>query len=227
MRANCIFVTLAAAVLIFGAVGCSDSTSSNPTGLNVAVQSATPGAGNLLTDDSIDEVTEIYISRARVVIGRIEFQGDNDTATYRSAEHQPEIVELDLNGNMHMLGYVPIPVGTYDRSLFRMERLEPTDSTAYYQNPDMQGVSLRVEGYVNGDTAESFLFTTELDEEQQHQFAPFTFADGESRTVVLQFNHDSWFRDEGGNLIDPNDAQLSSARSIVETNIVNSFDVYR
>ncbi len=90
----------------------------------------------------------------------------------------------------------------------------------------MQGVGLRIEGYLNGDPSQTFLFTTELDEEQSHVFAqPLVVDEPGSYSADFRFDHHLWFQDQTG-LIDPNEAQLSSSRSTVETNIVNSFDVY-
>ena len=97
----------------------------------------------------------------------------------------------------------------------------------YNANPVMQDLSIRIEGYLNGDPDNTFVFTSELDEEQQHQFDPVTYVAGSAYHLVFRFDHRNWFSDGEGGYIDPNEAQIASSRSIVEENIKDGFDVYQ
>ncbi|MEW6015627.1 MAG: hypothetical protein AB1690_09915 [Candidatus Zixiibacteriota bacterium] len=172
-------------------------------------------------------VEQVKVTEARIVIGRIQLEGSGNPFNFRTPEHEPLIVNLDLNGNFHDVGIVPLQPGTYDRSLFRIEKLEVADSSVYNANPEMQDLSIRIEGYLNGDPDNTFVFTSELDEEQQHQFDPVTYVAGSAYHLVFRFDHRNWFSDGEGGYIDPNEAQIASSRSIVEENIKDGFDVYQ
>jgi len=203
--------------------GCSDSgTKADGDYLVVSFQDTAPQTMKAAAVD------QIKLTSARVVIGRVQFYGDSgDSLNFRTAEHSPLIVNLDLNGNQHDIGAVRITPGVFHRSLFRIERLEVADSAVYNAHPEMQGFSIRIEGYVNGNMDSTFVFTSELDEEQQRDFDTLTIVEGNSYNVVFRFDHRDWFSDGQGGLIDPNEAQLSSSRSIVEENIKNGFDVFK
>jgi len=205
-------------------IGCSDSTT-GPDGTYLTVSFRDTGAPPAAA--KVDAVSAITLTSVQVVLGKIIFEGDSgDSAVFVSPEHAPLVLELDLTGREQRLGSISVPAGTFDRSLFRIERLEPTDSMAYANNPEMQGLSLRIAGYVNGSPDSSFVFTSELDEEQQRDFSTaLDVTDGTYR-IEFQFNHDSWFLDDGSAIIDPREAQIASSRSAVETNIVNDFDMY-
>jgi hypothetical protein len=223
------FVTSFTLILAFALafVGCSDDpASSNYTGVNVGFQNTAPSVlDGTVYGNPGDSVEQITITSARVVVSMIEFTGDG-TGTYRSTEHEPIIVNLDLSGNMHRLGFVEIPAGTYSTTTFRIQALQPTDSGAWGRYPDMRNVSVRVEGYINDDPGNTFIFTTELDEEQNRQMEPFTINEGESHLVTFRFDHTEWFRDTDGSLLHPDNEYLAAGRSIVEDNIVQAFDVY-
>lgn len=219
------WLPVAAVVVALAATGCSDSTSPDQTIMAAAFMAGPVGGNGEVVADSVGDISQINIVSARVVIGRVEARGANDTVVFISPEHEPEIVELDLTGSRQIVDIAVINPGEYSSSLIRMEKLEPADSATWNANPEMQNYSLRVEGYLNGDTAQTFLFTTELDEEQVHDFAPLTIADKGSATVTFHFDYTLWFQDGNGGLVNPDNEQLASARSIVEENIVNSFDV--
>jgi len=223
---------LLSAVALLGlfAASCSnDSTSSNGTYLRVSFKDTaplpSPGSGPSPVPSAVSSVT---LTQARVVIGRIEFRGaGGDTAKFRSAEHSPLVVNLNLTGVNHSIGTAAVPAGTYNNSLFRIEKLQTSDSAVYNANPDLRDLSILVEGYVNGAPESTFVFSSTLDEEQQRDLTPFTVSAGTTTNIEFQFDHRQWFDDGAGGQIDPREAQLTSSRSTVETNIKNSFDLFK
>lgn len=215
----------AAALTVMGMAGCSDSTSPENTLLGVGVQAGSLGGNGVVVGDPNDAVSRITIMHARVVIGRVEIYGDNDTVVYRSEEHAPAVLNLDLTGNTQYLAFIPVSPGSYSSSLIRIEKLEPTDSAVWNAQTEMRDISIRVEGYLNNDTNQPFLFTTTLDEEQSRDFAPVEVPDKGYKSVTFHFDYDQWFRDDAGGLINPDNGQLSSWRSTVEENIVVSMHV--
>ncbi len=214
--------TLAALVLLIGCSG--DPVSSDGASLSVMFRDNAGTGGSAAKVDAVDNVT---VTDVKVVLGRIILEGDSgDTIVFRSAEHEPLVLDLDLSGNAQRVGVVAAAPGAYTRTLFRIARLEPTDSAAYANYPDMQGISIRVEGYVNGSPDSSFVFTSQLDEEQQRTFSTALNVVNGGYQIEFQFNHNNWFIDDQSVFIDPRVAQIASSRSQVETNIVDGFDMY-
>ena len=226
MRTRHIFAGLLIGAVVMFTGGCSDdSTSSSGTYIDVSFQDMAPSGAAIIAQGQ-PALSSVNITSARVVIGKILFESDSgDSARFHSEEHEPLIVELDLSGRNHRLGVLAVSPGTYTRSLFRIERLEESAPDAFAAYPEMRGISIRIEGYVNGFADSTFLFTTTLDEEQQLAFDPLVIAEDGREQIIFQFDHRNWFRDEGGVIIDPREAQIASSRSIVETNLVNAFDI--
>lgn len=204
--------------------GCSDPISSDATMIGVAFQAGPYGGNGIVRGDSTDQITQINVTRARVVLGRIEVRGENDTTVFRSEEHTSIILDLDLTGRPRTLLLAPSEPGAYSSAMLRIAKLEPTDP-AWEGNPDMQDHSLMVEGYLNGDPAQTFVFSTGLDEEQGHEFEPVLVEEKGSTVIVFQFDYTRWFKDDLGNLVNPDNGQLAAWRSVVEENIVNSLSV--
>lgn len=226
-------LSLLCAAMFIGlvAASCSDnSTSSGGTYLRVSFKdtAVSPSPGSENAAPAPTAVNSVTITRARVVLGRMEFRGSgNDTARFRSAEHSPLLVDLNLNGTNHSVGTVSVSPGTYTNTLFRIEKLQTSDSAAYNANPDLQDLSIRVEGYVNGVPESTFVFTSSLDEEQQRDITPFVVTSGSTTSVEFHFDHNQWFDDGLGGRLDPREAEITASRSTVENNIKNGFDVFK
>ncbi len=206
--------------------GCSDSVSSDATMIGVAIQAGPPGWNGVVMGDASDQITQLNVTRARVVLGKIEVRGTDDTVVFRSDENTPMILNLDLSGRLQVLSLVPVEHGEYSSALIRIERLEAEDSTVWKAHPDVQNHSLVVEGFLNGDPGQPFVFSTGLDEEAGREFEPVMIQDKGSTVIVFQFDYTQWFRDDLGNLINPDNGQLAAWRSVIEDNIVSSLSVH-
>lgn len=108
----------------------------------------------------VSAVEQVRVTEAKVAIGRIQLEGGGAPFVFRTPEDEPLIVNLDLRGNFRDVGIVPLQPGTYDRSLFRIEKLQVADSAVYNADPEMQDLSIRIEGYLNGDPNNTFVFTS-------------------------------------------------------------------
>ena len=221
-------IAMSSAVLCIGIgmmAGCSDSVSSDATVVGVAFQAGPYGGYGLVMGDSTDQIAQLNITRARVVLGRMEIQGTEDTVVCRSDESAPLILDLDLSGRLQTVSLAPVRPGEYNSALVRIGRLEVSDLAVWNANPDMQNRSLVVEGYLNGDPEQPFVFSSGLDEALGCQFEPKLVKEKGSTVIVFQMDYTRWFRDDLGDLINPDNGQLAAWRSVVEENIVNSLSV--
>ena len=182
MRRNLIGPSLAAVVVV-GAVACTDSTTAgvglafstrnNPANLAVAQQgdSTVVALGN----------DTIIIRNVQLVLREIELKrvddaldcpdsnasGSDDDAC-EEFETGPVLVELPLGNSTDKVITVEVPVGIYDEVQFEIHHPEaPEDATFIAAHPDFDGVSIRVTGtYSQAGTRSDFTFTTDLNQEQ-------------------------------------------------------------
>lgn len=169
------------------------------------------------------------ITSAKIVLGRIKLKSTmEDTLNFRS---DPVVVDLNLAGVTQQIGSVRVPVATYDEIRFRIDDLDSCSALdsctageiqAYENNPDMRDISIRIEGYVNGSTDSSFVWTTDLDEEQRHEVTPFTIEAGQTVNLVFEFDVSQWFSDGLGGTLDP---RTDASQSIIKNNIKSAFHI--
>lgn len=164
------------------------------------------------------------ITSARVVIEKIKLESIfEDSLDFRL--RQPFVQDLNALDTVHVIENVPVPFGTYKEMEIEIDDLEQEDGQVYFDNPELQGLSIRVTGYVHGDTTQPFVFTSDLSGEQEREFNPPLVLDENtpSTNVVLMIDMARWFVDASGNPVDPRDA---SNRELIENNIKASIDVY-
>ncbi len=220
---------MAITCLITGFCMISASCDNLPTGggsgtLNVGLSSG----GQALAHPSLaDAANSVTVTSAKFIIGRISFKSvdGSDSVDFRS--NSPMIVDLNLEGTIQEIGSISINPGVYDETRFRIEDLDDGDSAIYADNPDMQDLSIRVEGYVNGTPDSSYVWTADFMEDQVHQFTPFTINAGDTVSLLFEFDHTLWFVDEEGVAIDPRDALVTGVQSDIEANVKSAFKVIR
>ena len=212
------------AMLLIFQLGCDNySTSPTPVSglLKISVKSVYSGAFNKISAKSITSVT---ISSAQVVIDKIELESDlGDSLDFEFEE--PFVQDLALDTNVHEIQTVQVPFGTYKESEIKIDELEEEDSTAFAQNPELQNLSILVKGFIDGDTSQTFVFSSDLNAEQEREFDPPLVLDenSPSTNIVLIINLDTWFVDEDG---DPLDPRSPNNRETIEENIENSIDIF-
>jgi hypothetical protein len=166
----------------------------------------------------------VVITSARVVIEKIKFDSPlADSLDFRL--RQAFVQDLNTLDTLYVIENIPVPFGTYKEMEIEIDDLEPEDGQAYIDNPELQGLSIRVTGYVHGDTTQPFVFTSDLSGEQEREFNPPLVLDenSPSTNVVLMIDMARWFVDASGNPVDPRDA---ANRELIENNIKASIDVY-
>ncbi len=207
--------------------GCGENPSSSTmTSGRVKVSIRTKSAGtrssaNKLTARSAGPVT---LTSARVVIKEIEFESVlEDSFDFEFA--QPFVQDLAVDTNQHVIETVQLPFGTYKESEIEIDDLDPEDGQVYTDNPELQDLSIVVEGFLNDNQNETFRFTSDLDVEQEQEFNPPLVLDenSPSTNVVLELNMDGWFIDEKGILLDP---RSENNKSEIENNIKQSIDIF-
>ena len=150
-------------------LGCSSPTSSVPTeGLvKISVKSLAPGSSKSLRK-SAEPVT---ITNARIVIAEIEFENTvKDSVDFELED--PFVRNLAVDTSLHEIATVELPFGSYKEMEVQVDELEAKDSTAFAQNPQLQHLSIRVEGFVGTNSADTFVFTSDLSAEQEREFDP-------------------------------------------------------
>lgn len=164
------------------------------------------------------------ISSAQIVIEKIKFKSSlDDSLDFRLP--QPFVQDLNALDTLYVLENIPVPFGTYKESEIEIDNLEPEDGQAYLDYPELRGLSIRVTGFVNGDSTQPFVFTSDLSEEQEREFNPPLVIDVNtpSTNVVLLIDMSRWFVDSNGNPLDPRDP---ANREVIEHNIKSSLEVF-
>jgi hypothetical protein len=209
------------AALTFSLAGCGkDSMSSRTGSLTLSIR-AVSGSLPKVASPQAQQVT---ITSAKVVLGEIEIENSSrDSMDFKSKS--PLVVNLDLTGGMTNLGAVSIPFGTYEELEFEISKLTPQDTAAYNANPDLQGYSIYVKGYVNGDTNAVFTFKSALEAEQEQEFSPPLVVNESAPqvTLVLSIDTRAWFSNGAGNFLDP---RLSQNQTAIERNIKASVTAF-
>jgi len=247
-------ITLAALLPL--AAACSDDASTSPMGpgsgggetgsVTLSLAVAAPAAASaLLASPALfdivlnDGASELVMTRVAMVLREIELerQFDDDCDDHVSGSDDdceefstgPMILELPLDGSVdQVLSISGVPADTYDEVEFEIHKPEDdsAEDIAFLQaNPDFRRVSIRVEGTFDGAP---FVYTTDLNEEQEHALVPpLVVTDGSAPVnVTLSVDVGGWFL-VGGTLVDPRSANEGGPNeSAVEDNIERSIDLF-
>lgn len=220
MRSFKLVLTLGAVLLLLY-INCSP-TASVPTEGRIKV--SVRALGGAASNASSKLANSVTITRAQVVIREIEFESSiKDSVDFEFED--PFVQDLAVDSSLHVIGNVQVPFGTYEEMEIEIAKLEDKDGAAFTQNPDLQNLSIRVEGFLNGDPNSTFLFTSAISAEQETEFDPPLVIDETtpSTNVVLTIDLRTWFVDNNNNPLDPT---LEGNRSIIENNIKASINVF-
>ncbi len=215
---------LFALLILLLQTGCDDNpASSNPVmgSIKISVKSTSNTA---LVKASGITVNQIKITSAQVVIEEIEFESvEGDSFDFKLKT--PFVQDLLVDSTAHEIQSVQIPFGSYKESEIEIDDLDSLHGTVYTQNPELQNKSILVKGYLNDDPNETFVFSSDLEAEQEEEFDnPLVLDENSpSTSIVLTISLDSWFVDGNGNLLDP---RIAGNKSQIEENIKNSIDVF-
>lgn len=226
-------------------LGCggSDDGGGAGTGVSLSLTVPPPAAPAALAAMAAGELTltdgthTLVITEAKLVLREIEFEladddalgCDDDGATEDDCEEfelGPVLVDLPLDGSVATTLAANVAPGTYDELEFEVHKPsddDAADAAFIAAHPDFADVSIRVIGTYDGV---AFEYTTDLDAEQELEFAPpLEVIAGAPTNITLAIDLDQWFRAAGGTLIDPATANAGGANEgLVEDNIKTSIE---
>ncbi len=236
-------------VLFAGAfAACGDGT--GPTGsvpLSLSFQVAGPGGPSpaLMSatytdaDGNMLEITKVEMILREIEFERTEAVLDCDDPAGEDACEEvvtgPELLDLPLAAASPVEAFrTTLPVGSWKEVEFEVHKLDdedPRDQVITNVRPEFDRISIRVEGTWTpaGGNPVSFLFASDLNEEQEIEFAaPLAVEEGDVKNVTFELDLGGWFRDLSGILFNPAAASWDSGNSdlinLAKDNIRNSIE---
>jgi len=218
-----------------GRVQFSVASSALPAALvanNSALDVTSPAPGTYT-----DGTNTLVLTSVQMVLRKIELDLAGEDANCHQAEAGsssceeiklgPVLLDVPVGAGPEQAVAVDLTAGTYDQIEFELHKPDngnAADQAFVAANPAFDGVSVRVTGTYNGTP---FTFTTEADAEQENELnPPLTVTATGPATLTLLVDVSTWFQ-TGGALIDPATANTGGPnKSVVENNIVNSFDAF-
>ena len=242
-------------MLLLAATACSDSTTgavslslttarplgaplaAAPVSISAAPQVTTAGDSTVITLGN----DTIILHSVELVLREIELKPVEEAACdtvggddgCEEFETGPVLVSLPLGTTAtETMISVNAPPGQYDQLEFKIHKPESSDDAAFIAaHPDFDGVSIRVTGtYSQAGTRSNFVFTSDLDAQQEIELAPaITVSAGAPTSVSLRVDVATWFLNGGGTaLVDPASANKGQANEgVVKDRIEASIDAFR
>jgi hypothetical protein len=199
---------------------------------------AAPSAAGIVIASGRDT---IVVTRAQLVLREIEleFAGaqvcsaiarEDGSDTCGELSRGPVLFDVPVSGATASRLSVPVPTGRYEElevSIHAVRGGDDAERTFLQANPELRGVSARVEGRYNGAP---FTFLTDVGSKIELEFAPPLEVGAQGANITLAVDIARWFARGGatGGLFNPAQANTpGSVRSTVEGNIRASFKALR
>lgn len=155
--------------------------------------------------------------------------GHNDAC--ESFKTGPLLLDLPLGPGVQRAFSVAVDTGTFNELRVkihapRTDSADAADVAFLAAHPDFEGVSIRATGTFNGTP---FTYTTNLNaKERVRLIPPITVADSMSNVdVTIKVDLAGWFKDAGGNFINPETGNAGGANeNVVKDNIKDSFHAF-
>jgi len=176
------------------------------------------------------EVVLREIELERVEVADCDSIMDNDDC--EKFETGPVLAALPLGtAATETMITVNAPPGMYDELEFEIHKASSSDDAAFIAaHPAFNGISIRVTGtYSQAGTRSDFVFTSELDLEQEIVLSPpLTVSEGTPTNVTLRLDVSTWFLNGAGTaLVDPATGNKGQANeSVVTGHIHDSVDAF-
>ncbi|MFQ5536839.1 MAG: hypothetical protein ACE5GJ_05240 [Gemmatimonadota bacterium] len=231
--------TLALAVTL---AACGATEPSSPASVHLSVAAPAPGAtlrapaGMHLGITQDDGSHTLVLNRVAMVLREVELKKALDTDCDVGQEDDceefaagPMVLELPLNGSVQQVVSVQVPPDIYDQIEFDIHKPDddsPEDQAFLQAHPEFVDISILVEGTFDG---ESFVFTQDLNEEQEIDLVPpLSVAEGSGPlNLTLEVDVTTWFAGVDGTLVDPRTANKGEPNEgLVEFNIRRSIEVF-
>jgi hypothetical protein len=227
-----------------GSGGTVSLSVSVPAGAGGSAAFTGPGAFDIVL---VDGASTLTITRAAMILREIELElmNDDDCDDHlpgldddcEEFETGPTLIELPMDGSVdQVLTINDVEPGVYDEVEFEVHKLgdDPAD-LAFLAEPGhaiFDDVSILVEGTFDDGSAsgaQAFVFTTDLNEEQERAlFPPIEVTDVTSSVnVTLSIDVSTWFDVPGSSLVNPASANKGGPNEgVVKENIKNSIDAF-
>jgi len=200
--------------------------------------SAKAAKSQVYTDEAGNTVT---IETAELVLREIEFEradageacrDDDSDDDCEEVEEGPVLVELPLDSDQpSVVIEAALPAGTWKAVEFDIHKLDDDDDddAAFLQETGFpEDVSVRVTGTwtAAGGSAQSFVYTSDLNEEKDIEFEPPIDVSAEApKNVTFRVDIDTWFRQSDGSLVDPAEGNDDGQyEDLIEANIETSIE---
>jgi hypothetical protein len=189
--------------------------------LSVSMRAGSPAAAAAVAPRALVAGTGIQLTRARVVVRRVELRNAG-TAAMDEVASGPYLLDLSgasLEGGVSKVLDASFVPGSYDEIRFELHKPDNTETGANASLKDMidAQASIIADGTIDGA---AFTFTTAVTADQRFQ-GTIDLKDGSNLT--LNVDASSWFSVNGSRL-DPRNEQN---RSQIENNIQNSFKAFK
>jgi hypothetical protein len=143
----------------------------------------------------------------------------------------PFYFDVPLDQSVDKMFSITVDPGTFDQLRIKIHRPrkdgDQADQAFLVQHADLEGISLRVTGSYTpaGGTLKTFVYTSDLNAEEEIALVPpVTVVDQPASVdVTMKVDVDTWFRDSGGNFVDPSDPNNDI---LVRDNIRRSFHAF-
>lgn len=241
-------------LLLLAGAACSDSTTgavslslttarplgaplaAAPVGIAAAPQVTTAGDSTVITLGN----DTIILRSVELVLREIELKPVEEAACdtvggddgCEDFETGPVLVALPLGTTAtETMITVNAPPGMYDELDFDIHKASASDDAAFIAaHPAFNGISIRVTGtYSQAGTRSEFVFTSELDLEQEMALSPpLTVSAGAPTNVTLRLDVSTWFLNGAGTaLVDPATGNKGQPNeSVVTGHIHDSVDAF-
>lgn len=180
-----------------------------------------------------EEADTLNLVVIRLAVDQVEFgrtSGEctdssttDDGDACREAVVDPTAMELPVDAQRAQLTNALVSrTGTYDRLEMDFHLVEMTDNALLFQEQFQVGTSVLMRGTFNGTGVEAF-FSPEGSVEIPLN-PPISLQEGQAASITLVVDVSGWFRDQNGDLINPNEAANDpTIADMVEQNIAESF----
>jgi hypothetical protein len=191
--------------------GCSDSVTSpttNAENLSISIKTSDVALDNPLA--------AIQITEAKALIS--EFEIESTDSTEHEVKLTPFVVNFDLTSNLREVLSVYIPTRTYRKVKFQIHKPEDTETPPDPEFKDANGrYSFIVKGTYNGN---AFVFKSKKTVNLLINMNGNVTIGSNKVNISMLINKLMWFKDGGGNEIDPRE---SGNENTIDDNLKNSF----
>jgi hypothetical protein len=184
-------------------------------------------SGSALAKGSVSPATadKVTVTSATFVIEKVELENKSDRSMDFKFD-QPFLQDLMSITTLAEIQTFDVPFGTYDKVKVDIDDLDVQDGDVFVQNPDLQNLSIRIEGFLNDAPSETFVFTSDISINVRLNLSPPLVINEETvnSNIVLDFDYGSWFRGDGGRFLG---SDMPGNQQAIERNIRESFRIFR